>query len=289
MQIIKISPRGFCSGVVNAWKIVKDTIKQNPECRVFMLGWFVHNQKMLDEVRSDNLFILDDTNLTRYELVKNLKVRPNDILILSAHGTDEKTIKLAKSKGLKIIDTTCEYVYKTHDVIKNGLINNKQVVYLGKENHPESLAALSISDKVILVTDPQQLMDINFNLPTIITNQTTLSIYDLKSCYQFIEQHFTDYEIKNDLCLATQQRQEALINLKTKLDVLIVVGDNKSNNSQQLLKIGKYKKIPLCFLVNSLQEVQSLNLNPKYVVGITSGASTPTSLTNTIIKYLQEL
>lgn len=289
MQIIKISPRGFCSGVVNAWKIVKDTIKQNPECRVFMLGWFVHNQKMLDEVRSDNLFILDDTNLTRYELVKNLKVKPNDILILSAHGTDEKTIKLAKSKGLKIIDTTCEYVYKTHDVIKNGLINNKQVVYLGKQNHPESLAALSISDKVILVTDPQQLMDINFNLPTIITNQTTLSIYDLKSCYQFIEQHFTDYEIKNDLCLATQQRQEALINLKTKLDVLIVVGDNKSNNSQQLLKIGKYKKIPLCFLVNSLQEVQSLNLNPKYVVGITSGASTPTSLTNTIIKYLQEL
>ena len=289
MQIIKISPRGFCSGVVNAWKIVKDTIKQNPECRVFMLGWFVHNQKMLDEVRSDNLFILDDTNLTRYELVKNLKVKPNDILILSAHGTDEKTIKLAKSKGLKIIDTTCEYVYKTHDVIKNGLINNKQVVYLGKENHPESLAALSISDKVILVSDPQQLMDINFNLPTIITNQTTLSIYDLKSCYQFIEQHFTDYEIKNDLCLATQQRQEALINLKTKLDVLIVVGDNKSNNSQQLLKIGKYKKIPLCFLVNSLQEVQSLNLNPKYVVGITSGASTPTSLTNTIIKYLQEL
>lgn len=244
---------------------------------------------MLDEVRSDNLFILDDTNLTRYELVKNLKVKPNDILILSAHGTDEKTIKLAKSKGLKIIDTTCEYVYKTHDVIKNGLINNKQVVYLGKQNHPESLAALSISDKVILVTDPQQLMDINFNLPTIITNQTTLSIYDLKSCYQFIEQHFTDYEIKNDLCLATQQRQEALINLKTKLDVLIVVGDNKSNNSQQLLKIGKYKKIPLCFLVNSLQEVQSLNLNPKYVVGITSGASTPTSLTNTIIKYLQEL
>ena len=289
MQIIKISPRGFCSGVVNAWKIVKDTIKQNPECRVFMLGWFVHNQKMLDEVRSDNLFILDDTNLTRYELVKNLKVKPNDILILSAHGTDEKTIKLAKSKGLKIIDTTCEYVYKTHDVIKNGLINNKQVIYLGKENHPESLAALSISDKVILVTDPQQLMNINFNLPTIITNQTTLSIYDLKSCYQFIEQHFTDYEIKNDLCLATQQRQEALINLKTKLDVLIVVGDNKSNNSQQLLKIGKYKKIPLCFLVNSLQEVQSLNLNPKYVVGITSGASTPTSLTNTIIKYLQEL
>ncbi len=289
MQIIKISPRGFCSGVVNAWKIVKDTIKQNPECRVFMLGWFVHNQKMLDEVRSDNLFILDDTNLTRYELVKNLKVKPNDILILSAHGTDEKTIKLAKSKGLKIIDTTCEYVYKTHDVIKNGLINNKQVIYLGKENHPESLAALSISDKVILVTDPKQLMDINFNLPTIITNQTTLSIYDLKSCYQFIEQHFTNYEIKNDLCLATQQRQEALINLKTKLDVLIVVGDNKSNNSQQLLKIGKYKKIPLCFLVNSLQEVQSLNLNPKYVVGITSGASTPTSLTNTIIKYLQEL
>lgn len=291
MKIIKITPRGFCFGVVNAWKIVLETIKQNPTKTIYMLGWFVHNQKMLDEIKVDNLIILDDKKTSRYELVKNINVKDGDILLLSAHGTDEKTKQLALNKGLNVIDTTCDYVYKTHDVIKQALKENKTVIYLGKENHPESLAAISISNKIIFISSFNELEKLThlFDKEVVVTNQTTLSIYDLKQYYDFINNHFTKCELKNDLCIATQERQEALINLKEKIDVLIVVGDTRSNNSQQLLKIGYHKKIPHCYLVNDLEEVKCINFKPNDVIAITSGASTPTKLTNEIIKYLESI
>lgn len=291
MQIIKISPRGFCSGVVNAWKIVVDTTRNFPHTRIFMLGLFVHNKKMIEEIKTPNLIVLDDSQISRYELVKNLESKPGDILILSAHGTDDKTIRLAKEKGLKIIDTTCKYVYKTHDVIKQAIQNNKIVIYLGTKNHPESLAATAIDNNIIFVTSEDELEKLTdlFHKPVIVTNQTTLSIYDLKNYYEFIKTHFTNYELRNDLCNATQERQEALINLKTKLDVLIVVGDKKSNNSKQLLKIGYYKKIKRCYLINDVEELKTLKFHTNDVIGITSGASTPTRVTNEIIKYLEEL
>ena len=291
MQIIKISPRGFCFGVVNAWKIVQKTIQSNPNKRIFMLGWFVHNKNMLEEVSASNLFLLDDTNTSRYQLVQDLEVIDGDILILSAHGTDNKTKLLALQKGLEVIDTTCEYVYKTHDVIKEALSQNKTVIYLGKKNHPESLAAISIDKKILFITELEQLKNLKdyFDKEVVVTNQTTLSIYDLEQYYDFIKKHFQKYVLKNDLCVATQERQEALINLKTKLTKLIVVGDPKSNNSNQLLKIGKYKKIPNCYLVNNLKELKQIIFSDDDIVGITSGASTPTKTTNEIIKYLEGL
>lgn len=291
MQIVKISPRGFCSGVVNAWKIVVETTKNFPHSRIFMLGLFVHNKKMIEEIKTPNLFVLDDSKTSRYELVNNLDFQPGDILIMSAHGTDDKTIRLAKEKGFKIVDTTCKYVYNTHDVIREALKNNKIVIYLGIKNHPESLAVIAIDKNIIFISNENELKKLNylFDKPILVTNQTTLSIYDLKNYYDFIKTHFKNYELRNDLCTATQERQEALINLKTKLNVLIVVGDKKSNNSQQLLKIGHYKKIDRCYLINDVKQLTTIHFNHDDVIGITSGASTPTKVTNEIIKYLEEL
>lgn len=291
MQIVKISPRGFCSGVVNAWKIVVETTKNFPYSRIFMLGLFVHNKKMIEEIKTPNLFVLDDSKTSRYELVYSLDFQPGDILIMSAHGTDDKTVRLAKEKGFKIVDTTCKYVYNTHDVIRDALKNNKTVIYLGIKNHPESLAATAIDKNIIFVSNENELRNLNylFDKPILVTNQTTLSVYDLKNYYDFIKTHFKNYELRNDLCTATQERQEALINLKTKLNVLIVVGDEKSNNSQQLLKIGYYKKIERCYLINDVEQLKTIHFNHDDVIGITSGASTPTKVTNEIIKYLEEL
>lgn len=291
MQIVKISPRGFCSGVVNAWKIVVETTKNFPHSRIFMLGLFVHNKKMIEEIKTPNLFVLDDSKTSRYELVYSLDFQPGDILIMSAHGTDDKTVRLAKEKGFKIVDTTCKYVYNTHDVIRDALKNNKTVIYLGIKNHPESLAATAIDKNIIFVSNENELRNLNylFDKPILVTNQTTLSVYDLKNYYDFIKTHFKNYELRNDLCTATQERQEALINLKTKLNVLIVVGDEKSNNSQQLLKIGYYKKIERCYLINDVEQLKTIHFNHDDVIGITSGASTPTKVTNEIIKYLEEL
>lgn len=175
MQIVKISPRGFCSGVVNAWKIVVETTKNFPHSRIFMLGLFVHNKKMIEEIKTPNLFVLDDSKTSRYELVYSLDFQPGDILIMSAHGTDDKTVRLAKEKGFKIVDTTCKYVYNTHDVIRDALKNNKTVIYLGIKNHPESLAATAIDKNIIFVSNENELRNLNylFDKPILVTNQTT--------------------------------------------------------------------------------------------------------------------
>lgn len=291
MKIVKITPRGFCSGVVNAWKIVSETTKQFPNSKIFMLGLFVHNKKMIEEIKTPNLFVLDDTLKSRYQLVDELNVQPNDILILSAHGTDKETINLALQKGLKVVDTTCKYVYNNHDVIKGALENKKTVLYLGVKNHPESLAAIAISKDIIFISNFYELSKLEylFDKPVLVTNQTTLSIYDLQKYYDFIKENFKNYELRNDLCTATQERQEALINLRDKLDILIVVGDEKSNNSKQLLKIGYHKKIERCYLVNDVESLKSIKFLPSDVVGVTSGASTPTKVTNEIISYLEGL
>lgn len=290
MEIVKISPRGFCHGVVNAWKKVLETLNCNKDKKIYMLGLFVHNHRMIEQVKTENLVILDDTNMSRYDLVKNLVCKPGEIIILSAHGTDKRVINLAINKGLEIVDTTCEYVYKTHNIIKAALTAKKTIIFLGVKNHPETLSILSLSKDIIPIYSYDELNNLTayFDKDVLVTNQTTFSIYDLEAHYKFIKEHFNHFELANDICTATQERQEALINLNKKLDKLIVVGDLKSNNSKQLLKLGKLKKISASFLVNSIEDLKKIEFKFNDVVGITAGASTPTIVTNEIINYLQE-
>ena len=291
MKIIKITPRGFCSGVVEAWKIILQTVKQYPNHRIFMLGWFVHNKVMVEEIVQHNITVLDDSKTSRYDLVLNNSFQHGDVLILSAHGTDQKTIDLAKKIGYIVIDTTCKYVYDTHYVIKQGLSENKTIFYLGKTNHPETKACVAIDPvNIKLITEISQLKELEQDYkdkPVLVTNQTTLSALDLQDFYDYINQHFNNASIKNDLCYATQERQNALIFLKGDIDVLVVVGDTRSNNSQQLVKIGQKKNIRT-YLVNAVEHIQDEWFKNDYTIAITSGASTPTKLTNQIIKYLEE-
>lgn len=289
MKLIKITPRGFCCGVVYAWKIVEQTIKNNPNKTIYMLGLFVHNEEMIKKISAPNLIILDDTNTTRYKLVKKIKDSKDSILLLSAHGTDERTIKLAKKKQMQVIDTTCEFVYKTHNFIKQSLDQKKIVIYIGKKNHPESNATIKISRKILFVYKLEQLQKMKrfFNKDVVVSNQTTLSKIDLQEYYDFIKNNFKNYLIKNDLCNATIDRQNAILNLKEIPNVLIVVGSKHSNNSLQLVNIGKFKNIKKTFLINSLAEAKEIKFNKNDVVAITSGASTPSWLTNEIINYLE--
>ncbi|MDE5617238.1 MAG: 4-hydroxy-3-methylbut-2-enyl diphosphate reductase [Ureaplasma sp.] len=291
MKLIKITPRGFCSGVVNAWKQVEETILNNPNKIIYMLGLFVHNEEMIKRIIAKNLIILDDTNTSRYNLVKKIKNAKNSILILSAHGTDQKTINLAKRKKMQIVDTTCEYVYNTHKFINDSLKQNKVVIYIGRKNHPESNATIKISKKILFIYQLDQIKKMKkfFNKDIVVTNQTTLSKIDLQEYYNLIKFYFKNYYIKNDLCNATIDRQNAILNLKENPNILIVIGSNRSNNSLQLLKMGKFKKIEQNYLINSIDEIKKIKIREDDVIAITSGASTPTWLTNEIINYLESI
>lgn len=289
MNVYKVSPRGYCSGVVEALKIVKDTISQFPNQKIYMLGLFVHNPNMIKEFEN-KVEILDDTEISRYKLVENLPIaNNNEILILSAHGTDFKTIYLAINKGYKVINTTCKYVNQTHDAIKESFSKNHHVIFIGKKNHPETNAIISNNPSIHFVETYNDIFNINIRDTSAIDvyNQTTLSIFDIKHLHDEILSKFNKVNIYNEICDATTQRQLALYNFDKKVDIFFVIGYKKSSNSNELYKIAK-KRFNNAFLINSIEEINLKWLNGVKNVGITSGTSTPTELTNKIIKFLEE-
>ncbi len=287
MKIYKITPCGFCFGVINAFKIVKETISLNPDKKIYMLGLFVHNPEMLNEFKS-KIQILDDTNVSRYQLILNLpNAENNEIIILSAHGTDLKTIYLAIKKGYKIIDTTCKYVYKTHELIKKSLNNNHNVIFIGKLNHPESNAIINIDSKIIFIDYKKPKFNFKLDNKAIdVYNQTTLSFYNLNSIYSNIKNRFKNIQIFNDICDATYQRQLALFNFDKNVDLFLIIGYIKSSNCNELLKIAKTKN-KNSYLINSIEDIDLKWLKGVKSVAITSGTSTPSTITNQIIEFLK--
>ncbi len=288
MKITKITPRGFCKGVVDAWMLTKKARQDFPTARIIMIGQLVHNQEMIENVKKENIEIIDDTNTSRLEIVKNLEPDNNTVLIFSAHGTDEQAITLANKKGFKIIDATCIYVSKTRNIIKEKIVQGFEIIFIGKQNHPETLAILSINNNIIFLENKNDINHYSFdkNKNYFLTNQTTISIYDFYEIIKELKKLIPHLVCENEICTATQERQEAIINMDKSIDLLIVVGDKKSNNSTKLAELGLKQNVE-SYLISNKDDIKPYWFNNKKHIGITSGASTPTWVTNDVIKYVE--
>lgn len=287
MKLTKIEPRGFCNGVINSWRMILETIKKYKNKKIYMLGWFVHNKDFVKSIENQGVILLDDTIMSRYDLIKNTNFNKGDVIVFSAHGTPQEVYDLATKKDLIIVDTTCIDVKNTQNKIKELLNNKYQVIYIGKEGHPESESCISISSDIIFITQIEQLdkLKININQKTVVLNQTTLSIFDLYKFHKKLKEMINNIEIINELCNATTQRAEAVINIDKSVDLLLIVGDLKSNNSNSLYKIGK-SIVNDTYLISNLNELNYDWFENKKHIAITSGASTPTWVTNAIIDDL---
>lgn len=289
MKITKINPRGFCQGVVSAWMKAKKIREENPNKKIYMIGWLVHNKLLIDSLHELGIETIDDSNKSRYEIVDSFKKNDDEILIFSAHGTDERAINLAKNKSIIYFDTTCEYVAKTQDIIKEKINSGYDIIFIGKSNHPETISILSINKNIIFLEKEDDIDKFSFddNKKYFLTNQTTMSIYDFYKIIKKIKGIIKNIEIKNDICTATLERQEAVINLDETVDLLIVVGDKKSNNSNKLRDIGIEKGIE-SYLINDENDLVDKWFENKKHVAITSGASTPTWITSKTIKAIED-
>ena len=280
MEIIKITPRGYCKGVVKAIEIAKNTRKQYPSEKITILGMLVHNKHVVEALDALNIITIDDKKKTRSELLDEVE---DGIVIFTAHGVSQKVIDKAISKGLTVIDASCQYVTLIHDLVKEKLNEGFEIGYIGKKNHPESEAVLELDERVHLVENEN---DLTFNHDKLFfTNQTTLSYFDIKELYQKIQEKYPHAIINNEICNATQSRQEAVMNTKD-LDALIVVGDPHSHNTSKLASIGK-KNTQHVFCIENAYDLLNIDLTKFNRIGITSGASTPTKITNQVIHYLE--
>lgn len=286
IKVNKIKPQGYCNGVTRALSILKNAIEDKEAKRpIYLLGQIIHNKYVVDMLIDKGIIVIDDKSKTRLELLDSIN---EGSVVLSAHGVSPDVYEKAKSKGLNIIDTTCGNVLIVHKKIKQYLDSNYTCLYIGTPNHPECEGVLGISNKIKLISNINDLDNLKITGNIYVTNQTTLSKFDIADIYKKIKELYPNAILDDKICNATTIRQNAMAN-QEKADLCIVVGDKKSSNTKKLVNVSQnIAKIPtiLCESLNDLDK--SLLKNIK-TVNISSGASTPKILVDEIINYIEAL
>lgn len=282
MLVKPIIPRGYCKGVVRAIKIAKEaSFQQGP---VYILGMIVHNQYIVNALEELGIHTIDQKGKSRLELLDEID---SGTIIITAHGASDDVFQKAKNKGLHVIDASCLDVIKTHDLIKDKLSQGYEILYIGKKGHPESEGAISIDQKHIhLIQSKDDIEQIDKNRSYVMTNQTTMSLYDVYDLCEYAKEVLPHIEIAKETCTATKIRQEAIKNIDTDVDIVFIVGDPHSNNTQKLASIaGEDKEV---YMIESINDLDINVLKGKKKAAVSSGASTPTYLTNQVIQFLEQ-
>lgn len=284
MEIISVVPRGYCQGVVRAIQIAHKTAREHAHEPVYMLGMIVHNQFVVEACKKEGIQFIESPGKTRLELLDEID---QGIVIFTAHGISDAVRKKAADKHLTIVDASCPDVEKTHKLVKEHIAEGGDVLYIGKKGHPEAEGTVSLSPHVHLITDKKDVFALKGLHHVLITNQTTLSILDTKDIISACLKAYPDAEVSSEICNATRIRQEAVMHLKD-VDVLIVVGDKRSNNSNQLKQIGLSSGISEAYLIDSALDLKEEMVKGRNRIAVTSGSSTPNELTKQVIDFLKK-
>ncbi|EPR6815861.1 4-hydroxy-3-methylbut-2-enyl diphosphate reductase [Staphylococcus pseudintermedius] len=288
MEIIKITPRGYCYGVVDAMVIARNaSLDPNLSRPIYILGMIVHNKHVTDAFESDGIITLDGPN--RLEILDQIN---EGTVIFTAHGVSPEVKRRAKDKGLTCIDATCPDVENTHQLIRDKKAQGYHVVYIGKKGHPEPEGAVGVAPDIVYLVetkeDVEALPDTLNDYPLIVTNQTTMSQWDVSHLMDDLQERFPHVEQHKEICQATQVRQEAVADQAGAADLLIVVGDPKSNNSNRLAQVSKDIAHTNSYRIADLSQLDLRWLKDVETVAVTAGASTPTPIVKEVINFLKD-
>ncbi|MDQ6419943.1 4-hydroxy-3-methylbut-2-enyl diphosphate reductase [Paenibacillus sp. LHD-117] len=286
MEIVKISPRGYCYGVVDAMVIALQTAKNLELPRpIYILGMIVHNAHVTEAFEKEGVITLDGAN--RLEILEQIE---QGTVIFTAHGVSPEVRERARAKGLAVVDATCPDVTKTHDLIREKSAEGYHIIYIGKKGHPEPEGAIGVAPDLVHLIEREEEIEA-LQVPegrVIITNQTTMSQWDIRLIMQKLREKYPHAEIHNEICLATQVRQEAVAGQAGEAQLCIVVGDPRSNNSNRLAQVSEEIAGVKAYRVADVSEIKREWLEGLDRVAVTSGASTPTPITKEVIAYLEQ-
>ena len=283
MDVLRITPRGFCHGVVDAIRLANEAGAAH-EGPVYMLGYLVHNAHVVDELAENGVQLVNfDDRMAGLEQIDHGTV------ILTAHGVSPAVKQRAIDNGLTVIDATCSDVYITHDLIIELAGRGYDIIYVGKVGHPEPDGAMGEAPgRVHLVSTPEDVAALDLqNDRLAVTTQTTLSVWDTQDVIDAVVAKYPHVEVHNDICLATQNRQEAAVQAADVCDLVIVVGSERSSNSHRLVEVVRDVKQTPAYLVDSAADVDLSWCKPGMRVGVTAGASTPARVTRKVIEYIE--
>jgi len=286
MKVIKIAPRGYCYGVVDAMVIARNAALDKTLPRpIYILGMIVHNKHVTDAFEEDGIITLDGKN--RKDIIEKVD---KGTVIFTAHGVSPEIREIAKNKGLVTLDATCPDVTKTHDLIREKEKEGYYIIYIGKKGHPEPEGAVGVAPHAVsLVEAVQDIENLEIKQEKIlVTNQTTMSQWDVADLMESIKTKFPHAEFHKEICLATQVRQEAVAQQAGEADVLIVVGDPMSNNSNRLAQVSEEIAGTPAYRIADVSELKLEWIENAKSVAVTAGASTPTPITKEVINFLEQ-
>lgn len=289
MEVIKISPRGYCYGVVDALQIVRQAAKDPTLPRpVHIVGQIVHNRHAVDELTALGVVTLDGPD--RASILEQVK---DGTVIFTAHGVSPLVKRRAEERGLHCIDATCPDVTVTHDLVIDLVAKGYYILYVGKKGHPEPEGVLGEIPGHISLVETEADIDALTLTPEqeakiAVSTQTTLSMWDTHRVIQRIKARYPHAEVHVDICRATQTRQEAVAAQAKEADLTVVVGDPRSNNTNRLVQVSQELAGVPAVRIEDLSQLKPEWLKGKKRVAVTAGASTPSQLTREVIRYLEQ-
>lgn len=286
MQIIKSELAGFCFGVRRASDLIYEQIKKNDK-KIYTLGEIIHNDDFNSDLVKNGVTIINEEQLCDIDT-------ENSILFIRAHGVPKHIYQKLEKFKISYIDTTCPYVLKIQDIVKNQS-DSPFFIISGDKNHPEveSFCSFASNDSdYVVCKDSEEFNSIIKKIPDddekrkILLSQTTQNINEWKTCIEIAKKLYTNLTIFDTICNVTEKRQNEAEKLSKEVDLMIIIGGNKSSNTKKLTTISSRncKSIQ----INNASEISPDILRGIKKVGITAGASTPDRIIEEVIKKMSE-
>lgn len=280
MEVRIAENAGFCFGVKRAMNMAWDELENKTSDNVYSLGPLIHNKQAVDKYKEKGLIEMDSLD----------KIPSDSKLIIRSHGVGKKIYTESESKNMDIVDTTCPFVKKIHDIVKEFSNKGYKIIIVGNSTHPEIIGINGWCDnEAIIINREEEIDNITFNNNDryCVVSQTTANLESFDKIVSKLKSKIEDLTVNNTICFATKERQLSATDLAKEVDCMVVIGGKHSSNTQKLVNICK--NIVPTFSIETKGELEKSKLEKFKVAGVTAGASTPDWIIEEVIEYLKEI
>lgn len=273
MSVTLAKTAGFCFGVERAIKLVHEQIaKADGKRKIYTYGPIIHNAEVVRELEEQGVYCIHGA--------EDFASIAGSVLIIRSHGVSYAIMQEAAAHNIEIVDATCPFVKKIHNIVHEESQKGKHIVIIGDKNHPEVAGIIGWAQgpvTVLLHEEEAKGFSADPDIPLCIVAQTTFHLMKFQYIVEIIEKKGYDIHVINTICNATQTRQKEAESISRTVDAMIVIGDSKSSNTQKLYDICKTYCMDT-YYIQTVHDLETANLQPGINVGITAGASTPNNI-----------
>ena len=268
-EVILAKSAGFCFGVKRA---VDTVYEQTGKKNVYTFGPIIHNEEVVKDLEKKGVFVINT--------MEELDDITEGTVIIRSHGVSSAVYEALQKKGVEIVDATCPFVLKIHNIVKQESANGKQIVIIGNEKHPEVEGIMGWSKTQVHVVDTAekaQNLQLDPQREVCVVSQTTFNYNKFKELVEIISEKGYNIIIRNTICNATEERQTEAREIAKRVDAMIVVGGSSSSNTRKLYEICK-NECKDTYYIQTLNDLDMTSLGKADCIGITAGASTPNNI-----------